>query len=36
MKCSQKLDKYFQLKLFKEPKGLAVCVKQAASPLVLP
>ena len=35
MKCPQKLDKNSTQKLFKQPKGLAVCELQAVSPLVL-
>ena len=32
----KKLDKYYEHKLFKLPKGLVVCEVQAASPLALP
>ncbi len=35
LNCTQKLDKNSTQKLFKQPKGLAVCELQAASPLVL-
>ena len=36
LKCPQKLDKNSTQKLFKQPKGLAVCELQAAGPLALP
>ena len=36
MKCPQKLDKDKQEELFKQPKGLAVCEAQEASPFALP
>ena len=35
LNCPQKLDKNSTQKLFKQPKGLAVCELQAAGPLVL-
>ena len=35
LNCTQKLDKNSTQKLFKQPKGLAVCELQAAGPLVL-
>ena len=37
LKCAlKKIDNYSKQKLFKLPKGLAVCESQAASPCALP
>ena len=35
LNCTQKVRQKFNAKLFKQPKGLAVCELQAVSPLVL-